>query len=483
MKYSLLLLSVLIAFGLTATSSTHAADGAPPAAALRGPGVEGHWRGTLRPTPAVSITVALEIANTDPKSLKAELIVVDQNQSQALTTLTVAGDVVHWEIAGRGIVYDGKLNAERSEMTGEWKQQGIAAALVFQRTAQASVLPGRPQEPERPFPYRDEEVLVKNGSAGVMLAGTLTIPQGKGPFAAVVLITGTGPQDRDESLAVHRPFLVLADHLTRHGIAVLRCDDRGFGKSTGKFSTATDADFVEDTLACVTYLRTRAEIDPARIGLLGHSEGALVGPRAAAKSPGIAFVVMLAGTGLPFEEVLIEQQRSLSLSMGVSAPLVARRLAFVRQSFEILRSPTNPADTEKSLRALYAEFTAGLSEAEKKTLMITPATTEASIKAQLTPWFRDLSAYDPQATLRALQCPVLALNGEKDQQVSAKMNLPAIRAAFDASGNHRTEVLELPGLNHLFQHSQTGALLEYGKIEETFSPEALQLISDWIASL
>ena len=451
-----------------------------PAVGIPGKGLSGHWQGSLRPTPVIELRLALEIANPDAEKLEGVLISLDQGDARIpITALTEQNGIVRLETKSIGGVFDGKLNSDGSEIAGEWRQGGGPIPLVFKRLARAMSL-NRPQEPKRPFPYAEEEVVVENKTAGVTLAGTLTLPAGAGPHPAVVLITGSGPQDRDEAVMGHRPFLVLADHLTRQGIAVLRCDDRGFGKSTGSFAKAIDADFVEDTLAAVAYLRTRKEIDPRRIGLVGHSEGGIVAPRAAAKSPEVAFIVLLAGVGVPMEEILLRQARDISLAMGMGEDLIARNAATQRELFRILQSEKDPAKAEEAIRKILREKMAAMTDEQRKALGMSDAMMEGQIKMMRSPWFRDILSYDPRATLRAVKCPVLAINGEKDLQVAAQENLPAIREALVAGGNQRVKAVELPGLNHLFQTCETGAPTEYNQIEETFNPAALRLISDWI---
>jgi pimeloyl-ACP methyl ester carboxylesterase len=452
----------------------------PPTVGIPGKGLEGHWQGSLKPGPVMELRLALEITNASAEKPEGVLISLDQGNARIpITALTEHDGVVHLETKRVGGVFDGKLNDDGSEIAGEWKQGGGPLPLVFKRLARAMSL-NRPQEPKKPYPYAEEEVVVESQAAGVTLAGTLTLPAGAGPHPAVVLITGSGPQDRDEAIMGHRPFLVLADHLTRQGIAVLRCDDRGFGKSTGNFAKAIDADFVDDTLAAVAYLRTRKEIDSRRIGLAGHSEGGIVAPRAAAKSPDIAFIVLLAGVGVPMEDLLLRQARDISLVMGVGEDGIARNAATQRELFGILQSEKDPAKAEDAIRKILHEKVTAMTDEQRKALGMSDAMLEGQVKMVLSPWFRDMLGYDPRPALRAVKCPVLAINGEKDLQVAAKENLPAIREALAAGGNERVKTVELPGLNHLFQTCQTGAPAEYGQIEETFNPAALKLVSDWI---
>jgi pimeloyl-ACP methyl ester carboxylesterase len=454
-----------------------------PGRGVPGKGLVGHWLGSLKVTPVVELRLALDLKNSDSGKPGGVMTSVDQGNSPIpITTLTENAGVVHLETKSIGGVFDGKFSADGSEIAGDWQQNGKTMPLAFKRLSQAAKLE-RPQEPKKPFPYDDEEVIVENKAAGVKLAGTLTLPRTAGPHPAVVFITGSGPQDRDEALMGHRPFLVLADHLTRQGIAVLRCDDRGTAKSTGDFRKATDADFVEDTLAQVAYLRTRIETDPKCIGLLGHSEGGIIAPRAATKSRDVAFIVLLAGVGVPMEELLVRQGRDIAQVMGASEEMTATSAATQREIFHVVKTEKNPAAADAAVRKLIREQISAMTPEQRQALGLSDDMVDAQVKMVLSPWFRDLVAYDPRPTLQAVKCPVLAINGEKDLQVAAKENLPAIRKALAAGGNQRVKTVALPGLNHLFQSCQTGAIAEYGQIEETFNAAAMKLIADWIREI
>ena len=308
----------------------------------------------------------------------------------------------------------------------------------------------------------------------VTLAGTLTRPRTDEPVTAVVLISGSGPQDRDESLMGHRPFLVLADHLTRRGLAVLRLDDRGFGESTGSFASATTADFADDATAAVAYLRRRSDI--GRIGLIGHSEGGLVAPIVANGSEKVDFVVLMAGPGVTGEEIIHLQSRLIILASGGTEEAAEKTHKTQQALFLAMKEEDDTTKLQERLRRILSER-AEAADAD-------PSSTRAAIETQVaqfsTPWYRYFLTYDPVPALRGLDCPVLAINGEKDLQVPPKENLEAIRAALESGGNSDFELVELEGLNHLFQSAETGAPSEYGRIEETFSPRALGVIGDWI---
>lgn len=333
----------------------------------------------------------------------------------------------------------------------------------------------RPQEPGKPYPYREEEVVYENKKAGVKLAGTLTVPSAGGTFPAVLLITGSGPQDRNATVAGHRPFLVLADYLTRRGIAVLRMDDRGVGGSTGSVMESTTADFAEDALLGVEYLKARKEVNPRQIGLIGHSEGGAVAPLAASRSTSVAFMVLMAAPGLLGEKLAHLQRGSIARASGIPEEKIARTRAVDQKMYAVLRSEKENAAAEKKLREI-----AGQAMSEAAGVRISGAVVEAQFKMMLSPWYRFFLAYDPAPALRKVKCPVLALTGERDLQVPPNENLPLIAKALAAGRNSDFTIMKLPRLNHLFQSCQTGTYSEYPKIEETIAPIVLETIGDWI---
>lgn len=330
----------------------------------------------------------------------------------------------------------------------------------------------RPQTPKPPYPYLEEEVTFE--SEGATLAGTLTLPRGDGPFPATVLVSGSGPQDRNEEIFEHKPFLVLADYLTRAGIAVLRYDDRGTGESGGTFGTSTSETFMGDALAAVNYLMSDARIDKKKIGITGHSEGGLIAPMAAAKSKHVRFIVMMAGPGVSGSEILVRQVGLLSKAAGADDETIRSIQSAQKEALDMVLAGAGKEEVRPKIKSLVeAQIGAsadGLEQAVDKAM------------AELTsPWFRYFIAADPRPDLRKLKkIPVLALNGEKDLQVDPKQNLPEIEKALKEAKNKDFTVVELPSLNHLFQTADTGAVSEYYTIEETMSPKALDLIRDWI---
>lgn len=455
-------------------------SGDTPARGVPGQGLAGHWQGSLKPAPVVELRLVMELSDTGAGQVGGLMISVDQGQARIpITALTESGGQVHLEAESVGGAFDGRLSADGSEIAGDWKQSGQATPLVFKRLDKAPDF-SRAQEPKKPYPYEEELVVVDHAAAGCKLAGTLTLPRGAGPHPAVVLITGSGPQDRDEAIMGHRPFFVLADHLTRQGIAVLRYDDRGVGESTGDFGAATHTDFAADALAAVAFLKSRKEIDGSRIGLVGHSEGGVAAPLAAVQSQDVSFIVLLAGVGVPIEQLLVRQAQDIARVMGADEAAISRTRATQLETFAVLKAEPDNAAAEKKLRELARRQMDELTAEQELQLGLSDSVIDSQIRMALSPWFRRLLTCDPRPTLRQVRCPVLALNGEKDLQVAANENLQAIREALAAGGNQRVKTAELPGLNHLFQTCQTGAIAEYAQIEETFNPAALQMVSDWI---
>jgi pimeloyl-ACP methyl ester carboxylesterase len=381
--------------------------------------------------------------------------------------------------------FEGTLSDDGKTLAGSWSQSGVSLPLKLARSADQPPPPpaakSRPQTPQPPFPYRSEEVRFRNAAQDVTLAGTLTIPEGDGPFPAVLLITGSGPQDRDETLFEHKPFAVLADFLTRRGIAVLRHDDRGVGGSTQGPPDATSEDLAGDALSGWEFLSRREEIDATRIGFIGHSEGAMLATMAASGKPAVACVVMLAGAGVDGRQVLLSQGRRILEAEGLANPEQIERQRVLQ---EVLMNTVEDAPPGASSEAMAAEAAKRLRETlpgESPPGEDLDALAAAGVARLSAPWFRFFLEFDPATPLSTLECPVLALVGSNDVQVDAATNLPPLRAAVVAAGNPASIVEELPELNHLFQTATTGAVSEYDTIEETIAPQVLMRVADWLA--
>jgi fermentation-respiration switch protein FrsA (DUF1100 family) len=429
--------------------------------------IDGAWMGSPD-AGGVKLRIVFHLTNT-ADGLTATVDSPDQGaMGMPVTSVTRNGSSLTLEMKQLGGRFEGKIDDDRQGITGTWTQSGGTLPLVLKRVKNASELERRrPQNPIRPFPYREEEVRYDNPAAGIKLAATLTIPPGEGPFPSVLLIAGSGPNDRNESLVGHRPFLVLADYLTRQGIVVLRADKRGIGKSGGDLTLATTADFATDAEAGLEYLATRPEVNRRKLGLVGHSEGGEIAPMVAVRNPKVAFLVLMAGPGVRGDEIIVEQGRLISEASGMSHEQAATNAANKRKLFSLIEHQKDATVLDKELR----ESLAG---------EVPEGRIEDSVKTLDSPWIRFFIAYDPAVALRKLTCPVLVLNGEKDMQVPPDQNLPAIRKALEAAGNQHFEVDELPGLNHLFQTAKTGLPSEYGEIEETMSPRAMDKIASWI---
>ncbi len=441
--------------------------------------IEGTWEGKLK-VPGAELTIVFNIFRNPDGILTATLDSPDQGAKDIpVEELIFKDGILHMEVKSAGGVFEGKANEDFSAIEGEWKQSGGIFPLKVVRVDKAVEIV-RPQEPKKPYPYIEEEVKYDNKEAGITLAGTLTLPAEKASFPAVLLITGSGPQDRNETIYNHRPFLVLADYLTRRNIAVLRVDDRGVGESTGDFSDATTEDFASDVLAGIEYLKTRKEINPEQIGLIGHSEGGLIAPMVAVQSPDVAFIVLMAGTGLIGEEILYLQGALIARAMGASEEDITKNRQFNEEIFSVIKEEKDKKSTEERLRQMFMENWEKMSDEEKELIGEPEVFLEAQLQSLLSPWLKFFLTYDPKLTLSKVKCPVLAINGEKDLQVPPKENLSTIEETLLAGGNKNFIIKELPGLNHLFQTAQTGVPSEYAKIEETISPVALKIIGDWI---
>jgi alpha/beta superfamily hydrolase len=376
-----------------------------------------------------------------------------------------------------GMNYKGIFNKESQQFEGTYKEGGLEMTLNLKKGAIKIEDLRRPQEPVKPYPYYEEDVVFKNIEAKVSLAGTLTLPNKNGKFPVVILISGSGPQDRDESFMGHKSFLVLSDYLTKQGIGVLRFDDRGNGESTGNFGNATTEDFSKDVLSAITYLKTRNDVDIKNIGLIGHSEGGIIAPLVANNSKDVAFMVLLASTGISGTELSVMQSKTLR-QFPVKDEIAYEKNT--RKAIAIVTSNKSDLEIKNELTTHYNAFIKPILTSlnvpeEKINLFI-----ESQLKTSLKPWSRYFLQYNPADEIEKLQMPVLSLNGSKDTQVNAKINQEGIRKALIKGGNKDYEIIELENLNHFFQECETGNMDEYRKIEQTFSPTALKEISNWI---
>ncbi|ESQ77830.1 S9 family peptidase [Asticcacaulis sp. YBE204] len=436
-----------------------------PAAAEEAAGI---WHGKLMG----QLNIILRIEK-DGAGYKGVLESPDQaNFKMPLDSVTATQDSLDVTAARINGRYQGKWDETQKAWVGTWTQgQGLPLTLRRIDADQANgFAPKRPQVDAAEAAlahYHVEAVTLPGAVASVTLSGTFSAPKGSGPFPTVILIAGSGPNTRDEAVAGHKIFLVWADALNKAGIAVLRYDKRGVGASTGDYKAATTADFAADAEAAVTWLRARKDV--GAIGLIGHSEGGVIAPIVANRDSAVKFIVLMAGSGVRGDQVLLGQQALIGRANGQTEEVIAKAAATNRKIYDAII--TDPDHAEARVRAIV--------EAELlPSQRVDAAIIDSIVKPVTAPWMTYFIAYDPAPELRKLKTPVLALIGEKDFQVTAKDNLPVITAAL--KDHKKATVRELPGLNHLFQTAPTGAPSEYSQIEETTSPAALDLVTGWI---
>ena len=462
--------AALLIFGTTARAQV-------PSAALAG-----NWTGSLTVS-GTTLHFVCHFTLKPDKTLSGTFDSLDQGaMGLAFSTVQVTGQSVHLEAANLGASFDGTLDPAGKTLIGHWMQGGSSLPLMLTRTDLVPTV-DRPQEPKPPFPYTSTDVTFPGGALGVTLAGMLTTPPGAGPFPAAVLISGSGRVDRDETVFGHKPFLLLADTLTRRGVAVLRYDKRGVGKSLGSYALATSADFAADANAAVNFLKAQSVIDSKRIGLIGHSEGGLIAPLLASEHPAdIAFIVLLAAPGMNGEKIILAQAALIAKAEGASASEIAQSVALNQQIFAVVKSAPDPAAAQAKVQAAVLHAIAALTPAEKAQIGDPAAYAKNLSRQSASLWFRYFLIYDPRPALRKTCCPVLALDGSKDVQVPPAEDLALIGQALKAGGNTNVTIKELPNLNHLFQTSKTGSPAEYATISETMAPSALAIIGDWVAA-
>jgi uncharacterized protein len=435
------------------------------------------WVGKLSFS-GMELTLVLNVFRLSPDTLTATLDSPDQGaKGIPVSRILVAPDSLKFKVNRLMASYAGRFNVGNDTLTGMFLQGGYKIPLTLAAQDHEYRL-NRPQEPRPPFPYQSEEVTIKNAEAGVELAGTLTYPEGPGPFPAVVLVTGSGPENRDEEIFGHRPFLVIADRLTREGFAVLRYDDRGYGKSTGTFGTATTFDFAGDADAAVDFLKKRPGIDSSRVGILGHSEGGLVAEVVAADRNDIGFIVLLAGTAITGEQILMLQSRLIAQAAGIPEKEIVENEKLNSQIYAILKKTADNDKAGAKIRKVLENY--AKKNAKEGAESIPESQIDAQIKTVTSSWFRTFLTLDPITYTGKIKCPVLGLFGEMDLQVPPAENMKALETGLLFSGNEKYTIDYVPGVNHMFQTATTGAPSEYGRIEETISPVVLDMITDWL---
>ena len=422
------------------------------------PSLVGNWDGSLIVTSELQLPINLHLKSLDGKTYTATVDSPSQSANDIpVKQVTLEGSTLKLDIEAIHGTYEGKFDATFSTVSGTWVQNGRNLPLTFHKS-QLSL-------------YTEEIVSYQNASApGVVLAGTLTKPAKGGPFAVALLIPGSGPHDRDETILGHKPFLVIANDLASRGIATLRYDDRGVGRSKGNLATATTQDLASDVVAGVLFLLTRPDVNKKHIGLIGHSEGGIIAPMVAGKMSVVSFLVLLAGSAVPGDQILMKQSVLIE-EAGKAPPDLIKADAEIRtKMYDLVRQDKHQAELSKALDAYTAAYPK-LAEGWRNQLSILEL-----------PWMRYFLEYDPAPALAQMKCPVLALFGSKDLQISPDQNVAPMKAAFARGGNRDATVRVLPGLNHLFQTAQTGTVAEYATISEAISREALDAFGPWIVA-
>jgi pimeloyl-ACP methyl ester carboxylesterase len=417
--------------------------------------------------PGGKITVIITIVPLTNGTYYGALDAPQQRISRMPVDVELHGTDLKLRIEQAGSSFVGKVLGDGAQLSGTWTQPGLKALMVLQRAA-AQPMPAKLRMTP---PYRETKVSFQNPSSRHRLGGILTVPAGQGPFPAVALLSDSGPHDRNVDVAGYRMFGQLADYLTRHGVAVLRFDDRGVGQSSGTYTNATTADLVTDAQAAMAFLRARPLIAPQRVGLLGHGEGANVALlTAAAPGRAPAFVVSLAGYGQPGYKVLLRQQGEIMRLIGADPGQVKAAQDVYARTVSIIRQTPDNAAARTKVASLLSSANTGLD-----------ASMARARATQLTsPWSRFFFDFDPQAQLAKVRCPVLLLNGTADLQVSAKNNMTPLRRTLH-SARRKVTAYRLVGVNHLFQPAPTQWPIVNGVQQPTFSPDALKKINDWVA--
>ena len=440
--------------------------------------IAGEWFGNLN-VMGTSMSLSFDFQQTGEKWTGTMSVPQQNAKGIPLTSVTNEENGLQFLFDAAGITFAGKWN-EKQEIDGTFIQNGQKFPLLLRRESKEVLKPNRPQEPKAPFPYGIEEITFENTKDKIKLAGTLTYPKTQKPYPVVVLISGSGAQNRNSEILGHQSFWVIADYLTRNGIGVLRFDDRGVGKSEGIFAEATSFDFASDVEAAVSYLKTKSGVNTKKIGLIGHSEGGMIAPIVASKDKNIAYLVLLAGPGIPCSELLLEQTRALGKLQGMTDQELQEAIKTNESLYTILKSKESNEEIKPKLFTLMEKSLMNDEEVQKLSVDEKTELINQQLKQLLTPWFRTFIRYDPAVYLEKVSCPMLVLNGEKDIQVDAKSNTNAIKKATLKGKNKKVEIKTYPQLNHLFQTCTTCSVDEYGSLEETFSPLVLTDIKNWI---
>jgi len=444
----------------------------------------GNWDGKIKML-TMDLNIHLNIINND-KNLEGHLSIPSQElKDYNLPSFSVTKNKIHFELPSQsGIAkFDGNLKSD--SIKGTVVQAGIKGIFFLGRSKEHKNIQSTSPLPNEPLPYNEDEIAFKSGS--ILLSGTLTIPKEENKYPAVILLTGNGPQSRDEDVSGFKIFQKIADYLTRHGIAVLRYDDRGVGGSTGNTMRSTTEDFANDALAAIEFLKKQKNIDRTKIGLLGHSEGAMIASIAASNSREVAFIVSMSGPGVPGADVLIEQQKLILKTGNVPNNLIEQNLDLQRKINNALVTDKDLNNIRGDIEAFAEKDYASLSANVRKSIKDKKAYINSTVQSQImifnNPWFHFYAKYDPAEGWKKVNVPVLLLYGELDLQVPTNQNKPKVEEALAVSGNKNFKTVVFPKANHLYQLATAGSPGEYSELKKEFVPGFLDTISTWILNL
>jgi len=442
--------------------------------------ITGYWNGRLKML-TTNLNFQLEVKKTNDSLTAFLSIPVQRIKDYQLSVFHFKNPKVNFEIPGpSGIAkFTGKLKAD--SISGTLIQAGIKGTFHLGRTLKQSNVTKEPINTE-PLPYLQEEVKFKDRE--ILLAGTLTRPEEDKKYPAVILLAGSGPQNRDEEVFGFKVFQKIADYLTKKGIVVLRYDKRGTGGSTGNYGQATTEDFTNDAVAAVDFIKKQPFIDVKKIGLLGHSEGGVEAPMAATISNDVAFIILMSGTGVNGGDIILEQQRMNLKIAGAAANVINENNALQGKINDAVRNGNDFQEVRKELTAFEEKDFWNLSPEIRASITDKDAFIASKVNAQVkafnNPWFKYFVKYDPAPALKNVKVPVLLLFGELDAQVSVQQNKPRIEEALQRGGNKNYKSIVFPKANHLYQKAKTGSPNEYADLPKEFVPGFLETISSWI---
>ncbi len=443
----------------------------------------GKWSGFLK-TPKRQLVISADILKSKNGNVNLKISSPKQKQYNIPTdSLVINNNLIMFSINKYKIRYKGIINLDSTKIIGTWYQDNFISELDFYRPDEI-LRTGHPQYPVKPYPYNNDSVYFFNYIDSINLAGTITYPKkNKQKYPAILLINGLGKHDRDETMYGHKPFLLISDYLTRKGYVVFRADDRGVGKSGGKFEKATTKDFTRDMISALKYLKTKSYVDTNKIGIIGFNEGGLIAARIASESDNVKFIILLSTPGITGKEILLTQTVDIQEKSGIPDNVIQRDLKINKKILNIVGSIKDSALAYNKLRNTYRQFRATLPKEDLVKKKYSIVAFKNQLNFMLTPWFKYYLNYNPKKTFTKIKIPVLIIYGDKDVQVNAAKNNNALRRALEQAGNKNYKSIIFPNLNHLLQHCQTGLPNEYAKISQTVSPAVLDSINVWLNNI